>query len=145
MGDEVPEPACNDLADLDVPNSAAAAAGPAVAKLATEDDSSAFFLLLNSEPNNPSFSFLVFSFSFSLPCFLPNSPPFFSFCLAGWAAVAGADEVDTDDVFEAVRASGGRSMVRAGGTGPFARFWDMLVTLDPRSGGAMPGRSSGSW
>jgi hypothetical protein len=87
VGDDAPE-GWSDLADLDVPRRAAAAAGPAVAKLATDDVSSCFFFEPpNSPPKNPSFSFLGLSFSLSLWCFFPNRllrPFSFSFSRPWW-------------------------------------------------------------
>lgn len=106
-----------DLADLLEPSKAAAAAGPAVAKLAT-DDSSVFFLCPKSEPRKPSFSFFLpplpsLSLSLSFLSFLPNKPDFFSFSL-GLSFLSRMDDPDEDamegaaDALLSVRARGGR-------------------------------------
>ena len=67
-----------DLADLEVPSRAAAAAGPAAENLRGAG-SSAFFLLPNREPKNPSFSFLPSFFGLESLSFLDekNPPRFF--------------------------------------------------------------------
>ncbi len=84
MGVAPPGVLATDLADFEEPSRAAAAAGPAVEKLATVETSSTGFLDLKSPPRKPSFSFFfrslsLESLSLSFLSFLENSPSFFSF------------------------------------------------------------------
>lgn len=125
-----------DLADLEDPRSAAAAAGPADEKLAIEEVSSGFFLPPKREPRNPSFSLLFFSFSF----FFEKNPPFFSFSFSFSFWLLAVDVPDSlRTIVGRVTSSG------TGGTNSWPRCCCKAIPggiADRGAGGAMPGGNS---
>ena len=140
----------SDLADLEEPSKAAAAAGPADEKFETDDGGSSCFFLLppKREPRNRSLSFFFFSLSFSLSLsfFELKNPPFFSFSFSfsfSRPSLEPAVEIEETAVAaESVRVSG--TVGGADTASLFACCCEAIPggTADRCAGGAIPGGRS---